>query len=185
MSQIQWRGLAQTSGAFLLSRFSLNFFNITSSQLSQNLDTARQVAKVLTDTNLHDLTDNIANQYSFFILRLESEFHKVLVYQKTLLLCSGRGGELRGNFHKFKTQISIVWSLLKSYGVSKIFLEPSKRLHLNDSNITNVHVLNTSSTPSGINEQINRTDTAEQPTLIPLLEEARPSVNTGKHVTLG
>ena len=108
VSLIQWRGLASTSGAFLLTRLSLNFFNITCSQLSQNLDTAHQVAKVLTDTNLHGLTDNIANQYSFLILKLESEFHKVLVYQKNLLLCSGRGGELRGKFHKFKTQILTV-----------------------------------------------------------------------------
>ena len=74
----------------------------------------------------------------------------------------------------------------KSYGVSKFFIESSKRLLLNDSKIINVQVINTSFTPTGINEQftptginkqINPTDTAEQPTLIDLLEEARPSVN--------
>ena len=195
VSLIQWNGLAATSCAFLLTRLSLNFFNITCSQLSQNLDTARQVARVLADTNLHGLTDNIANQYSFLILKLESEFHKVLVYQKNLLLCSGRGSELWGKFHKFKTQISAVWSLLKSYGVSKFFLEPSKRLLLNDSEIIHVRVINKTFTPTGtneqftptgtneqftltdINKQINAIDTAEQPTLIDLLERARPSVN--------
>ena len=74
VSLVQWKGFALTSGVFLISRLSLNFLNITCSQLSQNLDMACEVAKVFTDTNLHGLTENVANQYSFLILKLKQNF---------------------------------------------------------------------------------------------------------------
>ena len=56
--------------------------------------TATQVEKVLEKTNLINLSDNNKKRYGYLLLKMEVEFHRILLYQKDLLLCSGRGGEL-------------------------------------------------------------------------------------------
>ena len=56
--------------------------------------TATQLAGVLEKTKLINLSDNNKNKYGYLLLKMEVEFHRILLYQKDLLLCSGKGGEL-------------------------------------------------------------------------------------------
>ena len=88
--------------------------------------TATQVAAVLEKTKLTNLSENNKNRYGYLLLKIETEFHRVLLYQKDLLLCSGRGRELWTSFQAFKKQASIVWKLLTSAGLPKAFLDNFK-----------------------------------------------------------
>ena len=48
--------------------------------------TATQVARVLEKTKLINLSDNNKNRYGYLLLKMEVEFHKILLNQKDLLL---------------------------------------------------------------------------------------------------
>ena len=114
---IPWKGHAHISGAYLLSRVNLNFFNHTCSKFAADLKVATQVASVLTQTKLIGSTINQVRRYGFVMLKLETEFKEVLDYLTALLLCSGRGGELWQAYSNFKKQTTAVWKILKEAGL--------------------------------------------------------------------
>ena len=188
LTALTWTGRVKISGAYLLSRLSLSFINNTCSKLVSDMVTATQVAAVLERTKLTNLSENNKNRYGYLLLKIETEFHRILLYQKDLLLCSGRGGELWKSFQTFKKQSSIVWKLLTSAGLPKAFLDNSKS---NNSKIKDEHANNNSDIAIDPFFQENNEpfipaipalhvydetpETADK-SLVNLLEQARPTV---------
>ena len=174
VTTVIWPGLLKTAGAFLMSRINLNFFNDSCTKLSSDMEVAAQVATVLANTELVGTTNNQISHYAFLMLKIETEFHQVLLYQKDLLLCSGRGSELWSNFRKFRTQASLVWSLLKNtdLGISKYIIEGIDRADNNNTLINSTHVKNQDITLDTYVS--NNTDFSTGSVLISLLEKNRP-----------
>ena len=108
-----WDGKIVILGAFVLSRLNLNFLNNTCSKPADELKSAAHIAQVLVTTELAGVTENQVNRYGAILLNLEQQYLETLKYQKNLLLCPGRGGELWNDFREAKNQFSKVWPLLK------------------------------------------------------------------------
>ena len=111
---VPWPGFGITTGAFLVARVNLNFIFNTCTQLSTDLTVARQVAEILTQTALQGCPEYFMKRYGYELVKLETEFLETLNYQKNLLLCSGRGAELWGNFKTFQEASKVAWKLLSS-----------------------------------------------------------------------
>ena len=149
---IPWPGSARIPGAFLISRISLNFINDTCTRYSSDLDAAIQLAKTLANTRFTGSTTNQLNRYGYTFLKLENDLLNVLNYIYDLVLCSGRGSELWTKYYSFKTEASVIWTMLKKSGVkerSTIDNNSTRRLS-NQSDVIIVEPIgNTSLTPNG------------------------------------
>ena len=174
-----WDGKIVIPGAFVLSRLNLKFINNSCTQLAEELRNAAQIAQVLAKTDLVGVTQNQVNRYGATLLNLEKKYLETLDYQKNLLLCSGRGGELWSNFRETKRQFSKVWSLLKqgiTQELPEIFLvsmlDNSTNATIEDSDNSEIikHVINPNIPPAP--EFL--TGPVEDTSLITLMESARP-----------
>ena len=180
---IKWPGFTHFPGAFLLSRVNLEFLNFTCSKLTQNMQTAIQVADILRQTKLQGVTDNQIKRYSYMFLQLESEYRDILYYLLDILLCSGRGGEHWRTFKKFNEHASTIWKLLREKDSQKSLNLVHQRIkanesftpisivdHIDSTVITNYSLIDLnefSNVP--ISDQVFENDT-----LIGYLEQARP-----------
>ena len=162
---LPWRGSAQLTGAFIISRVNLDFVNQTCSKFSYTLSSAKDVVSTMVQSQLVGSSSNQRQRYGYSLLKLEIELRDTINYLHALVLCSGRGGELWSNFIKMRDEFSTAWTLLRQYGVTKMQspTEPTTRLQVRDAttNVSGDHFL------EAIHEH--------RPTLTPLtLSERKP-----------
>ena len=117
-------GSCRVTGAQILSRISLSFLNNTCSKLSSDLTVAFQLASVLIDTQLKEVTVNVAKRISYGLLKIEVRYKNILEYVTDLLLCPGRGSELWKKYGQLKHKFSIVWNGLRKAGTNNLYKPP-------------------------------------------------------------